>query len=210
MWMCCFWVRLSGNQTDLSERTPAGTGTETVAAVVTCCCCCWWWSLQFWRIFLLLQPLTLWHPLLLERRECRCLHSAPGRSWASRWGRFWCRTLASCAASTGTSAPQPDRRRSGREIENEGQAGEEKPRDEDKYEKKIETDQRKKERRKQKDRVIHHCLSLCQLGWQATLQWQNFANHGSFTYIKFQPPVIPSTQQLVDSRKSCSFTLCWF
>lgn len=128
------------------------------------------------RWFPFLQPPALRYPLLSVRRYCHHPRSVPGRSSASRSGRFWCRRLASCAASAPTLALPPDKRRK----------EEERLRDEQIHETRQMgkcLNRQERNRRENKTTVIHHCLSQSVMHWQAPLDGSFFVNGDSFTYV---------------------------
>lgn len=97
------------------------------------------------RILLLVQPPTLWYPLLSETRYCRSPFSAPGSSSVSQSAHFWGRRLSGRVASVQTSALQPDGWQEHEESNVEASAS---WRDstEMQYQREIEKDQRKEKK----------------------------------------------------------------
>lgn len=159
---CTFSASLvpAGDLVHLDEQSEISDGREADAVVVLCC-------------FPFLQPPALRYPLLSVRRYCHRPRSVPGRSSASRSGRFWCRRLASCAASAPTLALPPDKRRK----------EEERLRDEQIHETrqlgKCLNRLKETEERKQMTE-IHHCLSQSVMNWQAPLDGSFFCQRRLF------------------------------
>lgn len=149
----------------LDEQSEISDGREADAVVVLCC-------------FPFLQPPALRYPLLSVRRYCHHPRSVPGRPSASRSGRFWCRRLASCAASAPTLALPPDRRRKEKERLKDEQIHETRQLG------KCLNRLKETEERKQKDSDPSLRPAVC-YELAGSFRWQLFffVNGDSFTYV---------------------------